>query len=94
MWHVNGIGELKYKRNIILHLTREKTKKQSVQESCYVATLNSVKRYFKRPVETLTKFSKPNIYYGFNADDRKKSENQPVKLYNQSGFDSEEVAAR
>jgi len=77
-------------------LTIEKTKKQSVRESCYVATLNSVKRYFKRPVETLTKFSKPNIYYGFNADDRKKSEseNQPVEVYNQYGFDSEGIAAR
>jgi hypothetical protein len=49
-----------------------------VRESYYVTTLNSVKIYFKRPVETLTEFSKPNIYYGFNADDRKKSENQPI----------------
>jgi len=43
-----------------------------VRESCYVTTLNSVKRYFNRPVETLAKFSKPNIYYVFNTDDRKK----------------------
>ena len=58
-----------------------------------MTTLNSVKRYFNRPVETLAKFSKPNIYYGFNADDRKKSENQPVEVYNQYGFDSEGIAA-
>jgi hypothetical protein len=75
-------------------MTREKTEKQSVRESCYVTTLNSIKRYFKRPVATLHRFSKPNIYYGFNADDRKKSENQPEKLYNQYGFDSEDICGK
>ncbi len=42
-------------------MRREKTKKQSVRECCYVTTLNSFKRYFERPVATLNKFSKPNI---------------------------------